>query len=1170
MQNQQQLQQQMQQLQQQQQQQQLLQQQQLQQQQQLHLQKQQQQLLQQQVPQQQVSQQQVPQQQIPQQQQDWRSQLSTDERLVLIRQLSDALKALSPTIADQKIFDLAKTFENVTFQRSPNKIEYQNAYSRKLQQIRTQISEQQQALAGGGTAAIGSPQFPASMNATPTMMQQLLPANATPQQKQAIQQLMQQRLLQQQQQQQSQPQQVQSPFQQPQQQQQQQQQQQHQVPIQQNIFKPQVSPYQQQQHVVPQLQGQQQQQNQQQQLLNNQQAQLLQQQQIQQQLQRSPQNQGISTALSTSVIPQVSGQMQLNQVAQQHRALQGNVSMPSATSAEQIMLLHQHNQKVQQERQAQLSLLQQQQQQAQQQQAQQQQAQQQQQQQRQQQQAQQQQVQQAQQQQQQLLQAQLLQQQKQQQLQHQIQQNQQQQQQHQQQQHQQQQQQQQHQVPQQQQHQNNPQVFQSPQIQQLQSQQLQQGHQGPQTQLNLGAIGQLNPGGAMSSAINMPSTIAVSNQDPNVQVTGNPQQTITQGFVNPGVPGATPTRAPITAAARAAAAAAIQAMVERVQSQRIPPQILTDLTPEQKQTVKSQMQQMLPMLSKLDQLIPVFFSMTGNRDATLRLIMMKFVLQDQLESLKHEQYSIIPENLVKLRERLQHYFIWVKNEVNGGAMANAGAAGVAGNVSNMNQANTLVAGPTPNIGSGMIPISGPGMALNNVNNGLNPGISNITSSTINVNASSPVPATANISSAPTPAQQQSAAPGAPSTQVKVGLTPADLKLPPPKKPYNSPPNSLHSSAVTSQSPSLTATSNTTTARQETPKLPKMEPVKTDPGAEQTSLAAPSNQEGTSPSPNIVKAQEASNLTSSQLLMAQRAQQQAQLQLQQQQQQQQQHVAPHRPPSVAQFIQPISQQVVPQLAQVQQNQQQGQMPPAGNAGRQGAVTLGSMSKDELIQQYQIFQSALASNAVPPNQVILAKMQLQKIQSELAKPHRQEQVPRLGDGLPINGKVTATGPLMNSVPTAAGAVNTTGALQQSTQAAQAVPPLVAPEVAPHMTHIKELQELQEAKLAAVQPMDPLEFLTSMYKTMHRVDETGNVSDESAARDSIFILHNAFEGFVGKRIGNGPGKDMYDERPLKRTKREVTDEEVVELSLMNPDGSPDAFLASFQDWAQAIETV
>jgi hypothetical protein len=35
---------------------------------------------------------------------------------------SESLKSLSPTIADQKIMELAKTFENVTFQRSPSKV----------------------------------------------------------------------------------------------------------------------------------------------------------------------------------------------------------------------------------------------------------------------------------------------------------------------------------------------------------------------------------------------------------------------------------------------------------------------------------------------------------------------------------------------------------------------------------------------------------------------------------------------------------------------------------------------------------------------------------------------------------------------------------------------------------------------------------------------------------------------------------------------------------------------------------------------------------------------------------------------------------------------------------------------------------------------------------------
>ncbi|KAF9131462.1 hypothetical protein BGW39_001775 [Mortierella sp. 14UC] len=62
--------------------------------------------------------------------------------------MSDILKALSPTIADAKIVELAKTFENVTYQRSPNKSEYLRIYSRKLQQIRSQITEHRQATEG--------------------------------------------------------------------------------------------------------------------------------------------------------------------------------------------------------------------------------------------------------------------------------------------------------------------------------------------------------------------------------------------------------------------------------------------------------------------------------------------------------------------------------------------------------------------------------------------------------------------------------------------------------------------------------------------------------------------------------------------------------------------------------------------------------------------------------------------------------------------------------------------------------------------------------------------------------------------------------------------------------------------------------------------------------------
>ncbi|KAF9080684.1 hypothetical protein BGX23_001801, partial [Mortierella sp. AD031] len=82
------------------------------------LQQQAQQLIQQQIQQaQQQAQQQIQQAQQQAQQQaklgmDWRSTLTSEERLRLIQRLANSLKALSPTIADAKIVELAKTFED--------------------------------------------------------------------------------------------------------------------------------------------------------------------------------------------------------------------------------------------------------------------------------------------------------------------------------------------------------------------------------------------------------------------------------------------------------------------------------------------------------------------------------------------------------------------------------------------------------------------------------------------------------------------------------------------------------------------------------------------------------------------------------------------------------------------------------------------------------------------------------------------------------------------------------------------------------------------------------------------------------------------------------------------------------------------------------------------------
>ncbi|KAF8920482.1 hypothetical protein BGZ58_004347, partial [Dissophora ornata] len=79
---------------------------------------------------------------------------------------------------------------------------------------------------------------------------------------------------------------------------------------------------------------------------------------------------------------------------------------------------------------------------------------------------------------------------------------------------------------------------------------------------------------------------------------------------------------------------------------------------------------------------------------------------DQLDSLRQDQFTITPENLSKLKERLQHYFIWVKTE-----MANTSGQ---------------LAGVNPNASSSVVPTSGPGANVNGgLNVGMNPGLGSI-------------------------------------------------------------------------------------------------------------------------------------------------------------------------------------------------------------------------------------------------------------------------------------------------------------------------------------------------------------------------------------------------------------------------------------------------------------
>ncbi|KAF9080588.1 hypothetical protein BGX27_005357, partial [Mortierella sp. AM989] len=261
----------------------------------------------------------------------------------------------------------------------------------------------------------------------------------------------------------------------------------------------------------------------------------------------------------------------------------------------------------------------------------------------------------------------------------------------------------------------------------------------------------------------------------------------------------------------------------------------------------------------------------------------------------------------------------------------------------------------------------------------------------------------------------------------------------------------------------------------------------------------------------------------------------------------------------------AQQLVPQVQQQSQTQatQHGVTGATGSLAKPNVLSPESMSKEELIQYYQRLQQALAGNVLPAKQVTMVKMQMQKLQAELAKPYRQEQAPR---AIPTSSMLSSPGTIVAqaAAATAPVSVNSAAPSQTSQSVKQ---PSVAAELAPQ---IKELQQIQETKVTPVPPVEPLEFLTLTYKTLVGTDESGSFNDEVVTRESLFMLHNAFEGFVGKRVGNGPGKDLYDEGTRKRSKLVLKDEILADMLLRNEDGHPDAYMASYIDWGQEVKTV
>lgn len=88
---------------------------------------------------------------------------------------------------------------------------------------------------------------------------------------------------------------------------------------------------------------------------------------------------------------------------------------------------------------------------------------------------------------------------------------------------------------------------------------------------------------------------------------------------------------------------------------------IESLSGQDKAVIREQIQQMKAMYDKLDHLLPIFLSRTGNYEATRRIILMKHMLEDQVNLLPQDKYIINLDNVYKLREQLNGYFTWIRN-----------------------------------------------------------------------------------------------------------------------------------------------------------------------------------------------------------------------------------------------------------------------------------------------------------------------------------------------------------------------------------------------------------------------------------------------------------------------------------------------------------------------------
>ncbi|CAO3585158.1 unnamed protein product [Absidia cylindrospora] len=122
---------------------------------------------------------------------------------------------------------------------------------------------------------------------------------------------------------------------------------------------------------------------------------------------------------------------------------------------------------------------------------------------------------------------------------------------------------------------------------------------------------------------------------------------------------------PISGQQRIQATNMVRQLDENIRTNRAHSQALGNLTALEKKTICETVMQMRPLYEKIGHLLPIFLALTSNIEATRRLIIMKYMFEDQLNALPQNVYLITLERLRHLREQFNSVFVWIQNTVNG-------------------------------------------------------------------------------------------------------------------------------------------------------------------------------------------------------------------------------------------------------------------------------------------------------------------------------------------------------------------------------------------------------------------------------------------------------------------------------------------------------------------------